>query len=396
LTTSAGGRGLTTGQMKTLSIFQNAGWGGAGWVIADGVDYPRLAWENTGAPPIPALSIPLAGSGTEADPYQIHTAEEFASLNFYPSLFDKHFRLMTDLDVGGLELYPIGDGWNPLAGVFDGNDYVLRNAVINLPPSDYVGLFGYLGIDGRICNLRVLNVSVTGRSYVGGLVGGNSGSVSNCYSTGSVSGDDHVGGLVGGNGRVGDVPDYPAHIINSYSTGNVNGVYSVGGLVGSNKGSISNSYSTGEVTAEYGVGGLVGANGYIGRLLEPLHGWIYNSYSTGRVQGISWFGGLVGYNEIGDIEKSFWDVETSGEPNMCGFQSEYSTGCDPNCGKTTAEMQTKSTFTDAGWDFVEIWLINEGATYPVLRQEIRSDLNNDDSVNMLDLALFASHWLEEN
>jgi len=63
-------------------------------------------------------------------------------------------------------------------------------------------------------------------------------------------------------------------------------------------------------------------------------------------------------------------------------------------GLPTTQMQTKSTFTDAGWDFVEIWLINEGATYPVLRQEIRCDLNGDGVVNLLDFAIFAGHWLQ--
>jgi hypothetical protein len=57
-------------------------------------------------------------------------------------------------------------------------------------------------------------------------------------------------------------------------------------------------------------------------------------------------------------------------------------------------MQTKSIFTDAEWDFVEIWLINNGATYPVLRQEIRSDLNGDGGVDFVDFAIFADHWLE--
>jgi hypothetical protein len=47
-------------------------------------------------------------------------------------------------------------------------------------------------------------------------------------------------------------------------------------------------------------------------------------------------------------------------------------------GKTTAEMQTKSTFTDAGWDFVDetangtedIWWIDEGRDYPRLWWEL--------------------------
>ena len=63
-------------------------------------------------------------------------------------------------------------------------------------------------------------------------------------------------------------------------------------------------------------------------------------------------------------------------------------------GLPTTEMQTRSTFTNAGWDFVDIWLINEGATYPVLRQEIRSDLNGDGVIDFVDFALYADHYLE--
>jgi len=110
---------------------------------------------------------------------------------------------------------------------------------------------------------------------------------------------------------------------------------------------------------------------------------ISNCYSTGSASGTGdSLGGLVGYN-YGPISRSFWDVITSGWTTSAG-----------GIGKTTAEMKTINTFTEAGWDFLEIWLINEGATYPVLRQEIRSDLNGDGGVDMLDFAIFADHWLE--
>jgi hypothetical protein len=89
-------------------------------------------------------------------------------------------------------------------------------------------------------------------------------------------------------------------------------------------------------------------------------------------------------------------VETSGEPNMCGYQTELAWGCDPNCGKTTAEMKTKSTFTDACWDFVEVWGIGEKQTYPFLRFAPAGDFNLDSKVDLLDLAILASHWLEEH
>jgi hypothetical protein len=236
--------------------------------------------------------------------------------------------------------------------------------------------------------------SVNGTSDVGGLVGINedAGNISNCYSTGSVNGGNCVGGLVG-------INYYSYSISNSYSTGDVNGVSRVGGLVGDNMGSVSNCYATGFVIGEGAVGGLVGRNGFSG--CQPpgcfqAPGYIYNSYSIGSVQGDSLVGGLVGYNLYGDIESSFWDVETSGEPNMCGGQYYEATGCDPNCGKTTAEMQTMSTFADAGWDFVEIWGIGENQTYPYLRFAPAGDLNYDKKVDLLDLAILASHWLEKN
>ena len=48
-------------------------------------------------------------------------------------------------------------------------------------------------------------------------------------------------------------------------------------------------------------------------------------------------------------------------------------------GKTTAEMQTASTFLDAGWDFVgetkngteDLWWIDEGKDYPRLWWELK-------------------------
>ncbi|MHC4616544.1 MAG: hypothetical protein ACYTEQ_02190, partial [Planctomycetota bacterium] len=69
---------------------------------------------------------------------------------------------------------------------------------------------------------------------------------------------------------------------------------------------------------------------------------------------------------------------------------------DPNViGKTTAEMQTESTFTDAGWDFVEVWDIGEGQTYPFLRTHSAGDLNHSGLVDWHDFAILAGHWLQE-
>jgi hypothetical protein len=67
---------------------------------------------------------------------------------------------------------------------------------------------------------------------------------------------------------------------------------------------------------------------------------------------------------------------------------------DPNViGKTTAEMQTESTFTDAGWNFVEVWNIGENQTYPLLRVRPTGDLNHDGRVDFFDVAILADDWL---
>ena len=151
---------------------------------------------------------------------------------------------------------------------------------------------------------------------------------------------------------------------------------------------ITNCYSTGSVSGTNSVGGLVGQNGE--RLIPPgghqeqdMPGWIYKCYSTGRVTGSSNVGGLVGHHIAGEVGDSFWDVNTSGQPNSAGGMP-----------KTTTEIKTKSTFTNAGWDFVEVWGIGEGQTYPFLRTESAGDSNYDKKVDLADLAILASHWLE--
>jgi len=91
---------------------------------------------------------------------------------------------------------------------------------------------------------------------VGGLVGDNHyGTVTQSYSMCFVGGENYVGGLVGTNDG--------GTVNQSYSMGAVfastDSSY-VGGLVGKNTGTISQSYSMGLVAGNYTVGGLVGWN----------------------------------------------------------------------------------------------------------------------------------------
>jgi hypothetical protein len=102
----------------------------------------------------------------------------------------------------------------------------------------------------------------------------------------------------------------------------------------------------------------------------------------------------VGRNSFwASVSNCFWDTETQTHAvtESIGLNEGTATNV---AGLPTAEMKTKSTFTTAGWDFVEIWGIGENQTYPYLRFAPAGDINYDKKVDLVDLAILASHWLE--
>ena len=250
---------------------------------------------------------------------------------------------------------------------------------VNITGRDIVGgLAGYNGDSSITKCYSSGTISASGSSDrwwlsggVGGLVGLNWGTVTDCYVNGSVTiiGEDKfAGGLIGDNG---------GSVTQCFSAGSVSGNHSVGGLVGTNPGEVTDCYSTTTVNGDSSVngnsvvGGLVGQNNKWGRgALEPAVGFIARCYSSGPVSGDGRVGGLVGWNAgiyiEGVVSHSLWDVLTSGRTWSAG-----------GTGKTTAEMHTGKTFLDAGWDFMsettngteDIWWILEGKDYPRLSWE---------------------------
>ncbi len=284
------------------------------------------------------------GSGTPEDPYRISSIDDWHELIAAPSDWDQQFILLNDIDFGGADLTPVSadidptNPWSfqgiPFCGVFDGKSHVLRNAILNLPDMDFVGLFGCLGGSGRIQNLGVENCVVTGNSAVGGLCGSSIGTIRNCYATGYVNGGDwEVGGLCGENGGA---------IIDCYATGEVHGAnWEVGGLCGGNYGgTISGCYAKGTVDGLNYVGGLCGlSDGMIvgcyaagaigghesnaGGLCGANAGTISNCYATGfaNVYSVDFVGGLCGQN-FGSIRGCFATGIVSGLSYVGGLCGE--------------------------------------------------------------------------
>jgi len=277
--------------------------------------------------------------------YLINDVSDFKELLAFGQNGALKFRLKNDLDLATDPNFYIPY----LAGEFDGNGHRISNLSFNFSFVSHIGLFGYLAPGGKVTQVGVGNVNITGASFVGGLVGANwEGTVSDSYCSGSVTGsatsktisyEEDVGGLVGSN---------TGTVSNSYSTGSVTGNVKVGGLTGYNEGTVSNSYSTANVTGDWLVGGLVAMN----------PGTVDSSYSTGNVTSNGEVGGLVA-NNYGIVSDSFWDIETSGQ-----------TISDGGTGKTTAEMQDINTFSGAEWD---ICAVNHGQTNPAYIWNIVDD-----------------------
>ncbi|MFI4913355.1 MAG: GLUG motif-containing protein [Sedimentisphaeraceae bacterium JB056] len=212
------------------------------------------------------------------------------------------------------------------------------------------GLVGYN--EGKITNCHATGDIWAIYDYVGGLVGYNdSSSITNCYATGDIlAATNYTGGLIG--------CSY-GKMTNCYATGNITAWgYSSGGLAGAHFDEIINCYATGKISAETQVGGLIGRSG----------GTLSNCYSTGTVYAANDAGGLVGYKRYGDMTNCFWDIVSSGMAVGYNVDSSSSGTIINVVGKTTAQMRTQSTFTDAGWDFGSdgIWAIPTGARCPVL------------------------------
>lgn len=244
--------------------------------------------------------------------------------------------------------------WTPItgssnstySGIFDGQNHTISGLYFNQEDSYDVGLFGRN--NGKIANAGILDSYFYGTSKVGGVCGNNyTGTISNCYNTGSVSGIGTAGGVSGYN--------YTGSITNCYNTGNVSGSSGfVGGVSGYNsKGTIINSYNAGSVSGLEYVGGVSGIN-YTGSITDCYNigsvsgsegnvggvngyndgGTITNSYNAGSVSGTErYVGGVSGYNDGGTITNCY-NVGSVGGSGYVGGVNGWNKGIITNCYNT--------------------------------------------------------------
>ena len=247
------------------------------------------------------------------------------------------------------EWTPIATSASPYTGIFDGQNHTISGLYFNQENSYDVGLFGRN--NGKIANAGILDSYFYGTSKVGGMCGNNyTGTISNCYNTGSVSGIGTAGGVSGYN--------YTGSITDCYNIGSVSGSEgNVGGVNGYNDGgTITNCYNVGSV----------GGSGYVGGVNGWNKGIITNCYNTGSVSGTGVnVGGVIGRNESNaSITNCYYD-STIYTGNAIGANDGTTEKVE---GKTTEQFKTgEVAYLLQNGQSEEIWGQTIGTdTYPVL------------------------------
>lgn len=335
-------------------------------------------------------TVKYEGEGTTESPYQISTAEDL--LNIWQG---GYYRLTKDIEFDSCLLTPVIYAVDDTVTI-DGNghkvtilkkqsdpDYYISDEDIG--PYDNTGLFG-IGYNVTLKKLIIAfphNYTLKGLANVGGFVGiGKNLNLSQCAFYGNIEGGrNSVGSFVG---RSKD-----SYIQESYAEGLIDGLGSEyggglvgyaentvigdcisksdihyrdysGGIVGTNMSVVRNCYATGNIDAGSS-GGICGRNEGSDATVSNCFAMNKNIRSGNRVIG-SLLNPLIGpiLTPIPDSINYAWDgmiiktVINDGVP-MNGYS------------KTNEQLMQRSTYETCGWDFDNVWGIDEGKGYPYLQ-----------------------------
>ena len=278
-----------------------------------------------------------------------------------------------------------GDEVGGLVGYMDAGSTVSNCYVTGVVSSSLPGVVG--GLLGEAFDATITDCyaecTISEGAKAGGLIGMLSGgSLSNSYASGSITASQasYIGGLIGG-------MQLSAGNINScYSSSaiTINGEYSggksfTGGFIGYifqsalSAVTISDCYATGSISGtNFSAGSRIG--GFIGENTSTVSN-CYTTVSIPSTVATTFKGAFVGENhKEGPTDASHYGViNTNCFWNLDVYANGYgdNTGATFSAtGKTTAAMQTQSTFT--GWDFPNLWkrIDTKNNKYPYLEWQV--------------------------
>lgn len=224
----------------------------------------------------------FAEEAEDSSVIHISTAEQLCELSRKCTLdsfsVGKRVVLDNDIDLSGVSFSPIPT----FSGSFEGGKHTIYN-MKTATDGSHQGLFRYLQAEGSVSRLNVEG-SVTpqnSRCMVGGIVGTNYGTVSDCSFSGEVAGLNRIGGIAGENFGT---------ISACRSEGTVSGKQFTGGITGYSTGTVSNCTGFSDVNTDIPRSGLNLGELDVSEMLDP------KLKSADDADVVSDCGGVVGYS----------------------------------------------------------------------------------------------------
>jgi hypothetical protein len=267
-------------------------------------------------------NVPLAGSGTKADPFQITNPAEWDAFANYIATTENPFngqyvKVMNNINFSDTTFVPLAfDGVTPFGGYLDGNNDTISGIKYTATDS-YQGAICYVGAGAVISNLTLAGAVTTAKTFVGGFAGKVCGQLVNCTNNINVTATaTYSGGFAGAaeatskftgcvnNGTVNTTKGYTAGFaasaasgitfedcVNNGSVTNTATTGNVGGFVGYGAGThFVRCVNKGEISSPKGtiVGGLQGLTTGADSI------FFVDCHNDSTVTGASSVGGLLG------------------------------------------------------------------------------------------------------
>ena len=235
-----------------------------------------------------------------------------------------------------------------------GGSYSFFNCIFEgnlLGDSNVGGILGYATNADISCCVSLANINARG-NYIGGVAGylertNSTMGVTNCYFSGSIIGNENIGGLVG--------YQYYGHIEKNYSNANITGTYSVGGICGY----ISGYFST------------IRKNVVIGSSIKASEG------NVARVYGRATSNVTIGNEGTNDENKCYNRIVVISQ----GVAQEISDDLQNGTGVSLTTLKYKATYVGMGWDFNDIWSIQETESFPYMKRQTAPPVITSDVVS---------------
>ena len=310
---------------------------------------------------------PISYEPEEDKTYEIHTAEDLDLIRQHP---DASFTLKTDLTLSGV-FQPIPE----LNGTLDGAGHTISGLTVSATDASAALI---LQNNGTVKNLGLTDVQMDGpytpdNSWRAALCIKNYGTIEQCYALGTVKGGHRNGGLVSENYST---------IENCYFLGDLESNWETGGITSFNyngSATVQNCYAGGNYVSRMNNMGFISGYAYGGTRMTgnvALYGGIKGTDNLARICGRN-----NGVDENTTYQKNLAcaDITVNGQ-TVSGGAANNKNGAD----KTAAELKNQATYEALGWDFSNVWTMDEVLGRPVLKavaeKTVQREINTADTL----------------